>query len=262
MNERKRKGVSSVESESPLGDGEACAVLLGGRLRIIQPRLGYRFSIDALLLAHFVRLKEGASVLELGTGSGVIAVLLARRRQCRRVIGIEIQPELADLARRNVRENGLDDRVEIRCGDVRKPAGLIPERAFDAAVFNPPYRRLETGRINDNPQRANSRHELLGSVRDFLNAAAPALKAKGSVSVIYPSSRTVDLFAAMRGARLEPRRLRPVYSRADSEGAFVLVEGIKEGGEALSLLPPLVLYGEDGRYTTAVEAIFSDLAIP
>jgi len=262
VNGERRKETLPAAPDCLLGDGEACAVLLGGRLRIVQPRAGYRFSIDALLLAHFVRLREGAFVLELGTGSGVIAVLLARRRQCRRVVGIEIQADLADLARRNVRANGLDGRIEIRCGDVRKPAGLIPERAFDAAVFNPPYRRLETGRINDNPQRAKSRHEILGSVRDFLKAAAPALKAKGTVSVIYPASRAVELLATMRVSRLEPRRLRPVYSRADSKGAFVLVEGIKEGGEALSILPPLVLYGEDGRYTDEVEAIFSDLAIP
>ncbi|HPB70498.1 MAG TPA: tRNA1(Val) (adenine(37)-N6)-methyltransferase [Syntrophales bacterium] len=255
-----RKVTAPADIQPLLKAGETLDILLDGRLRIMQPEKGYRFSIDALLLAHFVRLKDRASVLDLGTGSGVIALLLALRWRYAQVVGIEIQPELADLARRNVQANGLDDRIEIRCGDVRQPAGAIPERACDAVVFNPPYRRLDAGRINDDPQRARSRHEILGSLQDFLRAAAFALKAKGSVSLIYPSSRASELMVRMRAARLEPKRLLPVYSHAASEGEFVLVEGIKAGGEEMKLLPPLVLYGGDGRYTASVEAIFSDLA--
>ncbi|HOD29288.1 MAG TPA: methyltransferase [Syntrophales bacterium] len=256
----KRQTVAHADIQSLLKAGETLDVLFDGRFPILQPEKGYRFSIDALLLAHFVRFKDRASVLELGTGSGVIAVLLARRWPGTRLVGIEIQPELADLARRNVQANGLDGRVDIRCADVRRPAGAIPERACDAVVFNPPYRRLDAGRINDDPQRARSRHEILGSLGDFLKAAAFALKPKGSVSLIYPASRAAELVVRMRAARLEPKRLLPVYSHAASEGAFVLVEGIQGGGEELRLLSPLVLYGEDGRYTAAVEAIFSDLA--
>ncbi|HOG07021.1 MAG: tRNA1(Val) (adenine(37)-N6)-methyltransferase [Syntrophales bacterium] len=255
-----RKVTAPADIQPLLKAGETLGILLDGRLRIMQPEKGYRFSIDALLLAHFVRLKDRASVLDLGTGSGVIALLLALRWRYAQVVGIEIQPELADLARRNVQANGLDDRIEIRRGDVRQPAGAIPERACDAVVFNPPYRRLDAGRINDDPQRARSRHEILGSLQDFLRAAAFALKAKGSVSLIYPSSRASELMVRMRAARLEPKRLLPVYSHAASEGEFVLVEGIKAGGEEMKLLPPLVLYGGDGRYTASVEAIFSDLA--
>lgn len=247
--------------EGLLGEGdETVDAVLGGRLRIIQKKAGYRFSMDALLLAHFVILKEGEECIDLGVGSGVVALILACRRRRGKILGIDIQAELVAMARRSVELNGLAGCVEIRQGDVRHPESFVAPTSFDVAVFNPPYRRLRSGRINPDPGKAVARHEIEGTVGDFLAAAAHALKPGGRAYAIYPARRMVEMISRMRAARIEPKRLRIVRSRAGGIGEFILVEGVKGGREELTVLPPLAIYGEGSGYSAEMEAIFRNLA--
>jgi tRNA1Val (adenine37-N6)-methyltransferase len=234
--------------------------ILGGRLRIVQKKTGYRFSLDALLLAYFADLKEGDKLIDLGTGSGIVAMILAGRQRCGRVLGIEIQEQLVAMARRSATLNGLDRCVEIRQGDVRHPETLCALRSFDAAVFNPPYRRLRSGRLNRDPEKNVARHEIAGTAADFLHAAVHALREGGRVYTIYPATRTVEMLVRMRVCRIEPKRLRVVHSRPEGVGKFALVEGVKGGGEELVVMPSLFIHEGRRGYTSEMLTIFRDLS--
>ena len=240
--------------------GETVDQILGGKLKIIQKEKGYRFSIDALLLAHFVWLKKRDHLLELGTGSGVISLILARRWCCGRVVGAEIQEDLYEMALRNVELNRLTDQVSMIPCDVRRMETSLKAQSFDTVVFNPPYRKMNSGRMNPDDQRAMARHEIKGTLDDFLKAAAYVLKESGRVFIIYPAARMVELFDRMRTFHLEPKRVKIVYSHDDSEGEFILAEGRKGGREALKVLPPLFIYERTGEYSPVMMGIFSDLA--
>lgn len=254
-------------ADIPTGEGEAfdgsetIDEILNGRLRIIQKKSGYRFSIDALLLAHFTVLRRGEECIELGTGSGVVAMILALRYHCRRVLAIDVQEELCSMARRSAELNDLAGSLEIRRGDVRHPGSICAPMSFDAAVFNPPYRRLRSGRTNPDSARAIARHEVVGTLGDFLAAAAHALRDGGRVTAIYPARRIAEMIFRMRGCRVEPKRMRIVHSRPGGVGEFLLMEGVKGGGEELTVLPPLFIYGETGGYSAEMAAIFQELAV-
>ncbi len=234
--------------------------ILADRLRIIQRKRGYRFSLDSLLIAHFANIQNGDELIDLGTGSGIIALILAQRFRCGRVLGIEIQNELVAIAKRNIILNEFAGQIEIRRGDVRCPETFCRPQSFSAAVFNPPYRRIRSGRTNSDPEKAVARHEIEGTVTDFLTAAVYALRPEGRVYVIYPAERMVELIARMRECRMEPKRLRMVHSRLDGGGEFVLVEGVKGGGEGLHVAPPLCIYQDCGVYTPEMTEIFRDLS--
>jgi tRNA1Val (adenine37-N6)-methyltransferase len=249
-----------MEDAEHLKDDETLDPICGGRLRVIQAKRGYRFSVDSLLLASFVRLRPGERAADLGTGSGILALILASRPERPVVDALELQPELADRARRSAEINGLDDRVRVREGNVRYAAEILPAAAFDLVVFNPPYRKARSGRVNPNREKALARHEIAGTVEDFLAAAALLLKDGGRVCAIYPASRAVGLLSAMRVRGLEPKRLRVVHSRSHEEGEFVLVEGIRGGREELDVMPPLFLYGTGLTYSEEMERIMGGLA--
>jgi tRNA1Val (adenine37-N6)-methyltransferase len=249
-----------MNAAPPPGPDETLDPILGGRLRIYQPKRAGRFSLDALLLAHFVRLAPGEDLIDLGTGTGVIALVLAARGRAGRILGIDIQPGLVALAERSAALNGCAGRVAFRRGDVRSPEAFSAPRAFDVAVFNPPYRRLSSGRLNPDPERALARHEIAGAAADFLAAAAWLLREGGRAAAIYPAARMVELICRMRAARIEPKRLRMVHSRPGGTAAFVLLEGRKGGGEELAVEPPLFIYGPGGGYSGEAADLFNGLS--
>ena len=156
--------------------------------------------------------------------------------------------------------NGLAGCIEIRRGDIRLPESCFAPTSFDVAVFNPPYRRLRSGRMNPDPGKAIARHEIEGAAGDFLAAAACALKSRGRTYAIYPARRMVEIISRMRAVRIEPKRLRIVHSRPGGVGEFILVDGVKGGREEMTVLPPLYIYGEGSGYSAEMEAIFRDLA--
>lgn len=225
------------------------------RLHILQKKGGYRFSIDTLILADFIRLKPADRVLDLGTGCGILPLLLAPRVPRGRVIGLEVQPGLLDLAARNLRLNQPQERIQLLGGDIRRVAALFPGGGFDAVVTNPPYRPLHTGRINPGTEKALARHEILLNLSQMLAEVRPILKDKGRFSLIYPVRRLAALLFEARQAGLEPKRVRLVHSFPDSNGEWVLLEAVKNGGEELTVLPALTVYERPGVYSPEVRRI-------
>jgi tRNA1Val (adenine37-N6)-methyltransferase len=224
-----------------LKPGESMDAFMEGGLKLIQSKSGYRFSIDAVFLAEFVSTKPGDVLVDLGTGCGVVALMLLQRRRTRYAVGLEIQPDLVDQARRNVLLNGLEGQMGVILGDIRHPP-LAPGIA-DVVVCNPPYRRKASGRVNPDPKRALARHEIRASLDDILGAAGKLLRAKGRLAVIYPATRLTDLLVRMRGLDLEPKRLRLVHPAMALEAKRVLVEATRGGRAGIKILPPLLDQG-------------------
>jgi tRNA1Val (adenine37-N6)-methyltransferase len=224
-------------------------------LKLIQAKRGYRFSLDPVLLCAFARAAKGDMVADLGTGSGVVPLLLAARTGARKIIGVEIQPELADRARRSVLLNSLQNRIDILEGDLRELRGRLEPQAFEVVVANPPFRQPGTGRQAPINERAAARHELAGGLVDFLRAATYLLKEGGRFYIVFLAERLVELLAEMREMRLEPKRLRCVHSRAGERGTLVLVEGRKGGRAGLAMEPPLFVY-EGEAYSAEILAIY------
>jgi tRNA1Val (adenine37-N6)-methyltransferase len=221
---------------------ESLDEFMGGRLRLIQSRTGYRFSVDAVLLSQFVTVKPGDTVVDLGTGCGIIGLILLLTRRVDSVFGLEIQPYLADLAARNAALNGFQNRMQVIVGDIRHPP-FAPGK-MDLVVCNPPYRKGLSGRINPDSEKAIARHEIKTSLGDVLSTASEILKPKGRLAMIYPAVRMVDALAEMRSIGLEPKRIRVIYPRMDSEARLVLIEASLRGRAGLTVLPPLMDQGD------------------
>lgn len=227
-----------------------------GRIRIKQSRSGYRYSIDAVLLAAFARVKAHDTVLDLGTGCGIIPIMLAYRNPTLRLYGIEIQKALADLAKINVRENGLEGRIQILWGDLKNiESGAVP-RPVDLVVSNPPYRQIGSGRMNPNRQRATARHEITVTLEEVAQTVKNMLGKAGRVAMIYPAERAADIMHTLKKQAIEPKCLRTVHSYADAEAKLILIEGIKGGRPGVKIMHPLILYEKDGRYTDDVLQMF------
>lgn len=237
--------------------GETLDALFNGRLTFYQSRAGYRFSLDALLLADFATIRSGDRVVDLGTGNGVVPLVLADLHKTIRVTGVELQKSLLERARRNVAANRLESRVEIIPGDVRRWKEIAAPASFDAAVCNPPYRKAGSGRLNPDAERQLARHEVSGGLKEFLAAGSFLLRAKGRMALVYPALRAVDLLAAMRHGGLEPKRLRLVHSFAGAQASLVLVEGVKGGRSGLEVLTPLTIYRRGKEYTDEVAALIA-----
>jgi tRNA1Val (adenine37-N6)-methyltransferase len=226
-----------------------------GALRIIQKKTGYRFSIDALILFDFVQIKEGSRVLDLGTGSGILALLLAKAYPLSWITALELSPELMDLAYRNRVLNELGDRISLIQGDLCQLPSFLKKGQFDAVVSNPPFRPLACGRVNPNPQKALARHEIRGTLNQWLKAVAHGLKDGGKWVVIYPAWRLVSLLSLSRQHRLEPKRIQFVHSFPGKEAEWVLMEAVHQGKEELKIVPPLVVYQETGVYSPPLQKL-------
>lgn len=244
-------------------EDETLEPLLMGGGYILQKRRGYRFSLDAIVLADFVarrqaKAKAGRRIryLDLGTGCGVILVLLAKWASGVTGYGVEIQKALADLAVRNLRLHGLGDRFQILCTDLKDLPARFPRGSFDWITSNPPYRRLETGRLNPDSQKALARHELTASLEDICRVTAYLLREKGRLFLIYPAGRFVGLVGGLRGAGLEPKTARPVYPKPGERAIWMLVEAVLNGGEELLIEEPLFVENAQGDYTEEMNRIF------
>lgn len=223
---------------------ETVDTFLNGKLRIIQSQRGYRFSVDALLLAEFVSIKDEDLVIDLGAGSGIISLFLATKRKVGFIVGIELQKELASQAQRNVALNELERKIAIIQGDLRH---LPLARGFaDVVVCNPPYRQQRSGRINPDESKAIARHEIAASLDAILAAAKALLKPGGRLTLIYPANRLTEIFTKMRKEGLEPKRLQIIFPDSASYAKLALIEGRLQGRSGLKILPPI--FGQ-GRYS-------------
>ena len=214
----------------------------GGRLKILQGKKGYRFSIDAVLLSRFVRISRNEKVIDLGTGCGILPLLLSQTTKARSFVGVEIQKGLAEYAKQNVLVNRLEDRISILWRDLREIKTVFPPGSFNVAISNPPYRKYRTGRVNPLMEKAVARHEIKGTLEDLISIASYLLPNKGRCYLIFSAARTVDLLAILRRTGLEPKRLQFVHPRIDGEANFVLSEAIKSSGVDLKIMKPLVLH--------------------
>jgi tRNA1Val (adenine37-N6)-methyltransferase len=235
---------------------ETLDALFEGRLKVLQKKCGYRFSIDAFLLACFAQPRPMDRMIDLGTGCGVLPLILTFRHKVKKVIGVEIQPSLADLARRNVALNRLSTRIKIWEKDLKSLEGKSCRETFDMVLSNPPYRKVGSGRVNPRLEKALARHEITATLEDVIRTAGDLLKDKGRLTIIYPASRAADLIGEMRKFHLEPKRLQFVHSHPGEEARLLLIEGLKEGHAQVRVLPPFFLYDSSGKYTPEAQELF------
>lgn len=224
-----------------------------GRLTIRQKKKGFRFSIDSAILAHHVHLKKCATAVDLGTGCGVIALILAARFPDAFVYGIEIQEDLARLAMENVGRNRLVGRVAIVCGDIKQCPFRPGWAQADLVVCNPPYCMSGAGRVSPDREKALATHEISGTLTDMVACGAGLLRPSGRFVVVYPAARLAELITQMRAFGLEVKRVRPVYPKKGLAAARVLAEGVKHARPGVVIQPPLVVHKPDGGYTPEME---------
>lgn len=238
---------------------QECTVesLFDGRLTCCQHRRGYRFTQDPVLLAHFFTPHPQENIIDLGTGCGIIPLILAYRWPGLSVTGLEVQPALAELARQNVVANEFTDRIKIVEGDLRNFREYFEAGSFDRVVCNPPYRPLGAARPNPDPEQAVARHEIMASHADVITAVVWLLADGGEVDLIYPDERSGEVLDALRQKGLAPRRLQKIYSYPDGPCRLFLVEGVKGGRERLEILPPFyVQRGPAGEYTPEMAGFY------
>jgi tRNA1Val (adenine37-N6)-methyltransferase len=248
-----------VRLELHAGPGETLDAICGGEVQVLQRRTGYRFSLDPILLAHFAVYEGGAHrgrLIDLGTGSGIIPLVLAKRLGRKDITGLELQPHLYSLAERNVYLNRCEEQVTLVQGDLRHVEKLFAAGSFSHVLCNPPYRACTTGRSSLTIEKAIARHEVSCSLRDVARAARYLLPPRGGLCMVYPAARFAELAAVMREHRLEPRTARMVHPRADRPAKLVLLHAVKGGRTDLTLLPPLVLHADDEHaFTEEVSAM-------
>lgn len=226
--------------------------LLIENLKIIQKKKGFRFTLDSVLLAHFATVKSGDRIVDLGTGTGVIPLLLTTRNKKIRIIAVEIQEELVEMARRSVTLNNLEDKITITRGDIKDIHHHLGGGTHTLITANPPYWTVGEGLLSLNRGRAISRHELACNFEDVVKSAGKLLNYQGRFAFIYPSERLLDSFLLLRKYNLEPRRLRFVHSDLARPARYFLLEARKNAPPDLKVLPPLVVYDKNGLYSSEV----------
>ena len=224
--------------------------------RIIQNPEKFCFGMDAVLLSGFAKVKKGEQVLDLGTGTGIIPILLKGKTQGKHFTGLEIQEESAEMARRSVNFNGLSGEISIVTGDIREAADLFGAASFDVVTSNPPYMTGSHGLTNPGEAKAIARHELLCTLEDVIREASAVLKPQGRFYMVHRPFRLAEIFCTMSRYRLEPKRMRLVYPYADREPKMVLIEGLKGGRPRITVEKPLIVYKSPGVYTDEIYDVY------
>lgn len=250
-----------VENQNPATDilkhDLSQDTLFRGRLVCWQYRNGYRFSVDAILLAHFIHPNKH-SIIDLGAGSGVISLILSYRNPSVNITCLELQDSLCKLIRTNIEANCLRDRLTLVQGDLKKMGSVSPG-SYDYVVCNPPYYKLGTGRKNPGSEQSIARHEVAADQKDVIAACNYAVKTKGKVALIYPAERAASLLANLKISGLEPKRIQAVYPYPGTQATHVLVESVRCGGEELAILEPFYIYKcQDGDYSPEMQALYDD----
>lgn len=227
-------------------------------LRIIQNSEQFCFGLDAVLLARFACPSDGDSIIDLGTGTGIIPIMTSGLCGSENIVGVDIQECMCEMAQKSIRLNGLEERVSILQGDLRTPETLFPPRSFSLVISNPPYIKSGSGIVNEYSQKAISRHEVMCKLDDVMRAAGYFLKEKGRFSLVNKPERIAECFDAMRKYGIEPKRVQLVYPKADKPPSAVLIEGIKGAKAGLRFMRPIIVMNEAGEYTCQINRIYSD----
>lgn len=225
---------------------------------IIQNTKNFCYGIDAVLLAGFARVKPGERVLDMGTGTGVIPILLKAKTPGEHFTGLEIQEESAQMARRSVVYNGLEKDIEIRTGDIREAAAIFGRASFSVVTCNPPYMTGSHGLVNPHLPKAIARHEVLCTLEDVISQAAQVLEPRGRFYMVHRPFRLAEIMGLMMKYQLEPKRMRLVYPYVDKEPNMVLIEGLLGGNPRITVEKPLIVYERPGVYTDEIREIYGD----
>ena len=224
--------------------------------RIIQDKGRFCFGMDAVLLSGFAKVKPDEQALDLGTGTGIIPILLEAKTDGRHFVGLEIQEESADMASRSVAYNGLEEKIEIVTGDIKDASNIFGASSFDVITTNPPYMIGQHGLKNEENAKAIARHEILCTLDDVLRESAKILKPGGRFYMVHRPFRLAEILSAMVQYRIEPKRMRLVYPFVDKEPNVVLIEGLRGGRSLMTVEKPLIVYKEPGVYTDEIYDIY------
>ena len=225
-----------------LKPGERLDDLQIGGLELIQNPAGFCFGVDAVFLSDFVKVKPGETVLDLGTGNGIIPILLSAKTGGKKFTGLEIQENTADMARRSVAYNHLEERVDIVTGDIKEAAEIFKPAFFDVITINPPYMLADHGLRNPDSARAVARHEVLCSLDDILRESMRLLQDKGRFYMIHRPFRLTEIMIKMNHYKIEPKRIQFIYPHIDREPAMMLIEGVRGAKPRVTVEPPIIIY--------------------
>lgn len=229
-------------------------------LKIIQNKEGFCFGIDSVLLSDFAKnIKKDAKVIDLGTGTGIIPILLCGKTSLKKVIGIEIQEEVANMSKRSSKLNDLEDRFEVINENILNLKNIFENQSFDVVVTNPPYKKKNSGITNENEKKIISRHEITANLEDFIKVSKDLLKDKGEFYMVHRPERLVDILNLMRKNKIEPKILRMVYSNIEKEPKLALIKGIKNAKPFLKVEKNLYIYDKNGNYTEEILEIYNKL---
>lgn len=236
--------------------GERIDELQRNGYQIIQNENGFCFGMDAVLLSGFAKVKRGENALDLGTGTGIIPILLEAKTEGRHFTGLEIQETSADMAQRSVCLNDLNEKVEIVRGDIKEATDLFGKASFDVVTSNPPYMTGQHGLVNPDMPKAVARHEILCTLEDVIGQASALLKENGRFYMVHRPFRLAEIMVTMSRYRLEPKRMKLVYPFVDKEPNMVLIEGLKGGRPRVTVEKPLIVYEKPGVYTSEIYDIY------
>lgn len=240
-----------------LREGERLDDLMRSGRVIIQNKNEFCFSIDSVLIAHFPNFKKNARVLDLGTGTGVIPLIIADK--VKEICAIELNSLMAETARRNFELNGLSDKIFLMEGDYRKHRELFKAESFDAVIANPPYTPIKSGEANKITGIARARHEFTATLEDVVTAARFALKFRGSFYMIHSAARLCEIIDSLHRHQMEMKKLRMIQPKADREANLIMLEATVGGNAGnLKILPPLVVHKADGTYTDEIYKIYNE----
>lgn len=239
-----------------LKENERIDDLQRNHLRIIQKTDGFCFGMDAVLLSGFAAVKPGERVLDLGTGTGIIPILLSAKTEGEHFTGLEIQEEIAGMAKRSVSMNGLEEKIEIVNGDIKEASRIFGAASFDVVTTNPPYMNDAHGLKNPTEVKAISRHEVLCTLEDVVREGAKVLKHGGRMYMVHRPHRLIEVLNTMTKYRLEPKRMKLVHPFRDKEANMVLIEAVRGGGAWMKVEPPVIVYKEPGVYSEEIYDIY------
>lgn len=241
-----------------LNENERIDDLQLNNLKIIQNIDGFCFGIDSVLLADFAKdLPYNSTVLDLGTGTGILGILLCAKTKLSKIYGIEIQKEVCDMANRSIKLNGLENKFSIINENIKNLSSIFENQSIDAIVSNPPYKKVNSGVQNESEKKLFSRHEVSASLEDFISISSKLLKSNCSLYMVHRPERLSDLFYLLKKYHLEPKKLRMVHSYSDSNPKLILVKATKGAKSFLNIDKPLIIYNHDGTYTDEIYKIYN-----
>ena len=225
-------------------------------LKIIQNKKWFCFGMDAVLLTNYCDIKNNSKIVDLGTGTGIIPILLSGKRNYSKAYGLEIQPEVAEMAERSVKLNALQEKIKILNVDLKDALQYLDTDSFDAVISNPPYKLNNSGIINPDDKKAISRHEIKCTLEDIISTASQLLKQYGRFYMIHRPDRLADIICLLRKYRLEPKQIRFVHPKVKAKPNMILIRASKNGNPELKFDPPLYIYDDEGNYTEDVYKIY------